>query len=106
MLNRLYSISLVAALVAVSAPADAGDLQAELAAAGCVACHKMDGPLIGPGYKQVADKYRDDPAAAETLLAKVKEGGSGVWGQIPMAPNGHLPDDQLKSLVAGILAVK
>ncbi len=99
-------MSLIAALAVMSAPAVAGDLQAELAAAGCVACHKMDGPLVGSSYKQVADKCRDDPAAAETLLAKVKEGGSGVWGQIPMAPNGHLPDDQLKSLVAGILAVK
>jgi cytochrome c len=71
----------------------------------CQACHVIDRKLIGPAYKEVAAKYAGDSAALAKLEQKVKNGGSGVWGAIPMPPN-NVPDADLKTLVAWILALK
>ena len=71
----------------------------------CQACHTVDKKLVGPAYKEVAAKYAGDAAAAGKLEQKVKNGGSGVWGAIPMPPNA-VPDADLKPLVAWILAQK
>ena len=69
---------------------------------GCMACHAVDKKLVGPAYQDVAKKYT---AADEAkLVAKVKAGGSGVWGQIPMPPNAAVKDDDIKTLVKWILA--
>ncbi|MEL0083176.1 MAG: c-type cytochrome [Gammaproteobacteria bacterium] len=106
MLNRMFSVSLIAGMVALGSPVMADDLESSLAAVGCVACHKMNAPLVGPSYKQVADKYRGQEGAAELLFGKVKNGGSGTWGPIPMAPHPHLSDEQIKPLIAGILAIE
>jgi cytochrome c len=54
---------------------------------GCTACHSIDKKIVGPAYKDVAEKYRNDPGAEAKLVEKVKKGGSGVWGQVPMPPN-------------------
>src|SRR5882672_9194083 len=58
----------------------------------CLACHTVDKKVVGPSYKEVAAKYRGDPSAAAKLADKVKKGGQGVWGQIPMPPNPQVPD--------------
>ena len=71
----------------------------------CQACHAVDKKVVGPSYKEVAKKYAGDKAAAEKLEHKVKSGGSGVWGAIPMPPN-NVPDADLKTLVEWILATK
>jgi cytochrome c len=71
----------------------------------CAACHTVDKKLVGPSYKEVAAKYASDSGAATKLEAKVKNGGSGVWGAIPMPPN-NVPDADLKTLVEWILAQK
>ncbi|MDF1817861.1 MAG: c-type cytochrome [Immundisolibacteraceae bacterium] len=105
MLKRLCSVPLLLGALVVSNAANADDLESSLAAAGCVACHRVDVRLIGPSYKEVADKYRGDETAAALLLTKVREGGSGNWGPIPMAPHGHLSEEQIKPLIAGILAI-
>ena len=70
----------------------------------CMACHAIDSKLVGPPYKEVAAKYKDDAAAPEALAAKVKAGGSGVWGQIPMPPNPSVPDEDLSAIITWILA--
>ena len=54
---------------------------------GCFACHAVDKKLVGPSYKDVAAKYRGDKGAEAKLFDKVKKGGPGVWGQVPMPPN-------------------
>jgi cytochrome c len=94
-----------AALVATSAVyADAGeDL---LKKSGCLACHSKDKKIVGPAYKDVAAKYKGDPGAAAKLVEKVKKGGQGVWGPVPMPPNPSVSDADLKTLVAYILATK
>lgn len=50
----------------------------------CVACHGLENKLIGPSFRDVAKKYAARPDAADYLANKIKSGGSGVWGAIPM----------------------
>lgn len=73
---------------------------------GCAACHAIDKKLVGPSYIDVANKYRNDKGAAANLAKKVKAGGSGVWGQIPMPPNAAVSDADIKDLVEWILTLK
>ena len=72
----------------------------------CLGCHTTDKPLVGPAFREVAAKYRGDPAAAARLAQKVKAGGQGVWGQVPMPPNPGLSDTDSKLLVDWVLAQK
>ncbi len=85
----------------------AGSAQADEALAkkhNCLACHQIDKKSVGPAYKDVAKKYKGQNVAAK-LEEKVKKGGAGVWGQVPMAPNPTVPDADIKKLVAWILAM-
>ena len=66
----------------------------------CFACHAVDHKVVGPAYKDVAAKYRGDKAAPAKLFEKVKKGGAGVWGPVPMPPNSQVPDADIKTLVA------
>ena len=91
-------------LTAAAATTDAAATQL-LAKYNCTACHTVDKKLVGPSYKEVAAKYAGDASAAAKLEQKVKAGGSGVWGAIPMPPN-NVPDADLKTLVEWILAQK
>ena len=72
----------------------------------CLTCHTVDKKVIGPSYQDVAAKYKDDKAAEAKLVAKVKNGGAGVWGQIPMPPNATVPDADIKALVKWVLSAK
>src|SRR5438105_2556391 len=92
----------VAALFAVPALA-----QEELAKKhNCFACHSVDKKVVGPSYKDVANKYRGDKAAEAKLVEKVKKGGVGVWGQVPMPPNTTVKDEDIKTLVKWVLSLK
>jgi len=73
---------------------------------GCAACHSIDKKIVGPAYQDVAAKYKGDSGAAAKLADKVKKGGVGVWGQIPMPPNAQVSDADIKSLVEWILTLK
>jgi cytochrome c len=73
---------------------------------GCAACHAIDKKIVGPAYQDVAAKYKGDAGAAAKLADKVKKGGMGVWGQIPMPPNTQVPDADINSLVGWILTLK
>jgi cytochrome c len=68
----------------------------------CVVCHSIDKKLVGPSFQDVAKKYKGQKAAAK-LEEKVKKGGSGVWGPVPMPPNATVPDADIKKLVDWIL---
>jgi cytochrome c len=72
---------------------------------GCTACHAVDHKVVGPSFKDVAAKYQAKDVEA-TLVEKVKNGGSGVWGQIPMPPNPQVPDPDLQAMVKWILTLK
>ena len=88
-----------------AAPA-AADVDALLQKSGCLACHAVDKKVLGPSYKEVAAKYAGDKNAVAALAQKVKAGGTGVWGQIPMPPHPQLSDADLNAMVTYILAVK
>ncbi len=99
------------AYIAVMAAASivmTGQVQADEALAkakGCMACHKVDGKLVGPSYKEVSAKYKGDAKAPAMLASKVKAGGKGTWGQVPMPPN-NVTEDEAKKLVAWVLSQK
>jgi len=98
MKSVLISTLLATGLI-VSAPAFANkDLATK---SGCMACHAVDKKLVGPAYQEVAKKYK---AGDEAMLAdKIKKGGKGVWGQIPMPPNPKVKDEDVQVLVKWIL---
>jgi cytochrome c len=73
---------------------------------GCTACHSVDKKIVGPAYKEVAAKYKGDAKAEAMLADKVKKGGVGVWGQVPMPPNAHVSDADIKTLVKWVLSQK
>jgi cytochrome c len=96
---------ILATLVALAAtPALANEELAKKNA--CTACHAIDKKLVGPGYKEVAAKYRTDKTAEAKLIEKVKNGGVGTWGQVPMPPNATVKDEDVKALVKWILSLK
>lgn len=70
---------------------------------GCLACHGISNKIVGPAFTDVAAKYKDDTSAEAKLIAKVKSGGQGAWGSIPMPPQEQLKDDDIKSLVNWVL---
>ena len=72
---------------------------------GCLACHAVEKKVVGPAYKDVAKKYAGDASALGKLEHKVKTGGSGVWGAIPMPPN-NVPDADVKTMVQWVLSLK
>lgn len=72
----------------------------------CLACHQMDKRTVGPSFREVAAKYTLDKAATGTLAAKIRQGGSGVWGAMPMPPNAALSDADLQQLVSWVLRQK
>jgi cytochrome c len=98
------TLFVLVAAVSVTAPAFA-----DLALAtpkNCMACHAVDKKLVGPAYKDVAEKYAGQKGAADKLAAKILKGGSGVWGAIPMPANPQVNEAEAKKLAAWILAVK
>jgi cytochrome c5 len=89
-----------------SAPLDMASGTAMMQKDGCAACHAVDKKIVGPAYQDVAAKYKGDKDAATKLVQKVKAGGSGVWGSVPMPPNAQVPDADIKALVSWILTLK
>ncbi|HEX8988434.1 MAG TPA: c-type cytochrome [Rhodocyclaceae bacterium] len=106
---RVFAATLMAAAAMAAAPAMAGD-SAGLALAkksNCMTCHAVDKKIVGPAYQDVAKKYAGDKGAEAKLIAKVKSGGSGNWGTIPMPPKGGnaaLSDADVATLVKWVLA--
>lgn len=69
----------------------------------CTACHAIDRKAVGPALKDVAARYRGDKAAWTKLAAKIKAGGAGVWGSLPMPPQPTIKDEELRLIVKDIL---
>lgn len=98
---------LAACLMSMASAAQAVDAAAAKALAqksACLACHAVDKKMVGPSYKDVAAKHKDEAGALEKVAARIKSGGSGIYGPVPMPPQPNLKDDELKLLAAWILA--
>ena len=104
-MNRI-AIALALAGIAAAASLPAAASEALAKKHNCLACHQTDKKVVGPSYKEVAAKYAGDKSAQAKLVDKVKKGGSGVWGQIPMPPNAAVPDADVQALVRWILSQK
>ncbi len=65
---------------------------------GCTGCHAIDKKLVGPSFKEMAIRYKNDKTADAKLVAKIKAGGSGSWGAIPMPPQ-SIKDEEAKAIV-------
>lgn len=71
----------------------------------CMSCHGVDKKIVGPAFKDVAAKYKGDKGAEARLIEKVKRGGAGVWGAVPMPPNPQAKDEDIKTIVHWVLSL-
>ena len=107
---RIAALSVAGVLVLMSTGASAAmdDKKATelLNKVGCGACHTLDKKLVGPSYKEVAKKHKGQKDAVAAISKKVREGGAGAYGQIPMPPNpkDKISDADLKVLVDWVLS--
>jgi cytochrome c len=98
---------LVGVFAALSVASGAALASADLAKAkNCMACHALDKKLVGPSYKDVAAKYASDKDAAAKLAKKIREGGTGVWGQVPMPANPQVSEAEALTLAKWVMTVK
>jgi len=99
--------SLIVAALGLSLVSGAALANADLAKAkNCLACHATDKKVVGPAYKEIAAKYASDKDAAAKLAKKIREGGVGVWGQIPMPANPQVNEAEAQTLARWVLSIK
>jgi cytochrome c len=104
--QNVFFMAAVLVAQAADAALDNASAQAMMQKSGCAACHAIDKKVVGPPYQDVAAKYKGDKDALVKLADKVKKGGVGVWGEVPMPPNVQVPDADIKDLVGWILTLK
>ena len=81
-------------------------IEAAMKKSDCFACHSVQRKVVGPAYIEIAKKYKDDKETVTKLVAKVKGGGQGVWGAVPMTPHPTLKDEDVVAMVRWVLAQK
>ncbi len=103
--NRLVGPVRGSATLAGALPAavHAGNVRALAERTGCLACHAANSRIVGPSLAEIAAKYRSDDGAVARLAVKVKNGGQGAWGSIPMPPHAQLEDGEVRDLVRWVL---
>ena len=94
------------AIALSSGAALAADAEQLLKDKACLTCHQVDKKVVGPAYKDVAAKYKTRKDAEAYLTKKIREGSTGVWGPIPMPPNGTVSDEEAKTLAKFVMTVK
>ena len=101
----MKTLMLAAAMAVLATPAWSATPDEAMNKAGCMACHTKDKKLVGPSFKDIAVKYKGQPDAVAKLSEKVRKGGSGVFGPVPMAPNppDKISDADLKAAIEQIL---
>ena len=102
MFRTTLVIMIAAASVNLSAFAD----QALAGSKNCLSCHAMEKKLVGPAYKDIAQKYAGQKDAAAKLASKIMKGGSGVWGAVPMPANTQVSEAEARMLATWILTLK
>jgi len=89
---------------ASASPASKG--QTLISNSDCLGCHKVNEKLVGPAYVEVANKYAPTKANEELLAGKIINGGSGVWGDVPMAAHPTISKEDATEMVKYILSLK
>lgn len=72
----------------------------------CLACHQAGAKIVGPAYRDVAARYKAQPAAVATLAEKIRAGSTGAWGNLPMPPMPNVPEAERKRLAEWILRIE
>lgn len=106
-MKKSLALALAAGLVmAVAAQPAAADPKAIMTKAGCMACHAMDKKMVGPSFQDVAARYKGQNVEA-ALAGKIRKGGKGVYGPVPMPPNpvSKISDDDIRTVVRYVLAL-
>jgi cytochrome c len=105
-MNLKHMMLAVAALVAANGvqAMDAAAAKALATKSACMSCHAVDRKLVGPAYKDVAAKHKGEAGAVDKVAARIKSGGAGMYGPIPMPAQPNLKPDELKLLAQWILA--
>lgn len=98
------SLITLALTLSVAAPVLAD--QALATSKNCMACHAVDKKLVGPSFKDVANRYASQSDAAAKLAGKIVKGGSGVWGPVPMPANNQVSEADAQKLAAWVLSLK
>jgi cytochrome c len=103
--GAVFTLALALCGAMPSAQAQAVAAAHKLAAANaCMGCHAVDRRVVGPSFQQIAAKYHGQPGALAKLVKKVQQGGSGVWGPVPMPSHPQLSDADATTLVTWVLA--
>ena len=104
-MKLLKTLLLAGAGLLIAGQASADEALAK--AKNCMSCHAIDKKVVGPSYKDVAKKYKGDASAPAKLAEKVRKGGSGVYGPVPMPPNtpDKISDAEISQLVAWIMTL-
>jgi cytochrome c len=102
----IVSTAVSFAALALSGAAMAQDAAKLAQEKACLACHAVDKKLVGPSYKDVAAKYKADKNAEANLAKKIRAGGAGVWGQVPMPPNAGVSEKEAAILAKWVLSQK
>nr|WP_246174095.1 c-type cytochrome [Paraburkholderia hayleyella] len=69
----------------------------------CMGCHAVSRKLVGPSFQQIAEKYKNDPQASTKLSQKIKRGGAGAWGVIPMPAHPSMSDADIRVVVDWVM---
>lgn len=103
-------LTLCAVFIGANCLAQTGNVK-DLAAAtelakanGCYSCHSAAEKIVGPSFKDIAAKYKDDKDAAASLAHSIQYGSKGKWGRIPMPPHAALSSSDLKALAGWVMA--
>ncbi|GAB3630152.1 sulfite oxidation cytochrome c subunit [Pandoraea terrae] len=96
--------SLLMTSLSLAHAADATKAKEIMSKSDCAACHSVDQKMVGPSFHEIAAKYKGDKSAEDKLIKKVKSGGSGAWGPVPMPAHPQLSDADTKTLVDWVLA--
>lgn len=105
MKSVIVSMIAAAGLMVAGSAFAADDGAALIKKNNCMGCHKMEGKLVGPGFSDVANKYKGDASAEAKLEAKIAKGGAGVWGTMPMPAMSNVKAEDRKTIVTYILSL-
>jgi cytochrome c len=96
----------VAGLI-ISGPAFASDGRTLAEKNNCTTCHAVDAKVVGPSFREIAARYRNEKGALVVLERKLRNGGGGVWGKMPMpATSNSVSDEELKNILQWILSLR
>mgnify|MGYP001952271235 FL=1 len=106
MVLTIWGLAAAVGAVPVAAQAQVSAEQRMAASKNCLSCHSVQRKIVGPAFKDIASKYADHPEAATRLADKIRNGGGGVWGPIPMPANPKVNEAEARQLADWVLTLK